>query len=64
MNKYQLPVASWVESFTDWLTSTFAGLFSFLQTIGQSVIKHYCLTNSRTTTCADCAINDCCFLYF
>ena len=29
MNKYQLPVASWVESFTDWLTSTFAGLFSF-----------------------------------
>lgn len=34
MNKYQLPVASWVESFTDWLTSTFAGLFSFLQTIG------------------------------
>lgn len=40
MNKYQLPVASWVESFTDWLTSTFAGLFSFLQTIGQSVMDN------------------------
>lgn len=30
-----LPVADWVESFTDWLTSTFAGLFSAIQHGGQ-----------------------------
>ena len=30
-----LPVANWVESFTDWLTGTFSGLFSALQHIGQ-----------------------------
>lgn len=30
-----LPVADWVEGFTEWLTSTFAGLFSVLQHSGQ-----------------------------
>lgn len=35
---YQLPVADWVENITEWFTSTFAGLFSFLQTIGQAVM--------------------------
>ena len=30
-----LPVADWVEGFTDWLTGTFAGLFSALQHAGQ-----------------------------
>ncbi|MBO1085075.1 ABC transporter permease/substrate binding protein [Enterococcus mundtii] len=35
---YQIPVADWVETITDWLTTTFAGLFSFLQTIGQAVM--------------------------
>lgn len=35
---YQVPVADWVETITDWLTTTFAGLFSFLQTIGQAVM--------------------------
>ncbi|MDT2756284.1 ABC transporter permease/substrate binding protein [Enterococcus asini] len=33
-----IPVADWVETFTDWLTNTFAGLFSFIQTIGQGVM--------------------------
>lgn len=33
-----LPVADWVENFTDWLTNTFGGLFSLLQTIGQGVM--------------------------
>ena len=64
MNKYQLPVASWVESFTDWLTSTFAGYSAFTNNWSKCNGQHYCLTNNRTTTCADCAINDCCFLYF
>ncbi len=31
---YQLPVANWVENITEWFTTTFSGLFSFLQTIG------------------------------
>lgn len=35
---YRLPVADGVEKLTDWLTTTFAGLFSFLQTIGQHVM--------------------------
>lgn len=33
-----LPIADWVESFTEWLTSTFAGLFSALQHGGQFVM--------------------------
>lgn len=33
-----LPIADWVEAFTDWLTSTFAGLFSALQHGGQFVM--------------------------
>ena len=35
---YQLPVANWVENITEWFTTTFSGLFSFLQTIGQAVM--------------------------
>lgn len=35
---YRLPVAGWVEHITEWFTTTFAGLFSFLQTIGQAVM--------------------------
>lgn len=33
-----IPVADWVESFTDWLTGTFSGLFSALQFFGQFVM--------------------------
>lgn len=36
--EHQLPVSEWVEQFTDWLTSTFSGMFSFLQSIGQSLM--------------------------
>ncbi|PQD34309.1 ABC transporter permease/substrate binding protein [Enterococcus durans] len=36
---YRLPVADWVENITEWFTTTFAGLFSFLQTIGQAVMS-------------------------
>lgn len=32
-------MADWVENFTDWLTNTFAGLFSFIQTIGQGLME-------------------------
>lgn len=33
-----IPVAKWVEGLTDWLTATFAGLFSFVQTVGQALM--------------------------
>ncbi|MFV0558769.1 MAG: ABC transporter permease/substrate binding protein [Enterococcus sp.] len=33
-----LPVADWVESFTAWMTETFSGLFSALQTSGQFIM--------------------------
>jgi glycine betaine/proline transport system substrate-binding protein len=33
------PVSDWVTNATDWLTNTFAGLFSVLQTIGQFVME-------------------------
>lgn len=33
-----IPIADWVESFTDWLTGTFSGLFSALQSFGQFVM--------------------------
>ncbi|MEQ7179311.1 ABC transporter permease/substrate binding protein [Enterococcus thailandicus] len=35
---YQIPVADWVETMTEWFTTTFSGLFSFLQTIGQAIM--------------------------
>ena len=35
---YQIPVADWVETMTEWFTTTFSGLFSFLQTIGQVIM--------------------------
>ncbi|MGX7244827.1 ABC transporter permease/substrate binding protein [Enterococcus quebecensis] len=38
MTNYQLPVASWVETITEWMTNTFSGLFSFFQTSGQSLM--------------------------
>lgn len=38
MNNLQLPVASWVETITEWMTNTFSGLFSFFQTTGQSLM--------------------------
>ncbi|MEI5995187.1 ABC transporter permease/substrate binding protein [Candidatus Enterococcus mansonii] len=38
MNNYQLPVASWVETITEWMTNTFAGLFSFFQSTGQHLM--------------------------
>ncbi len=34
-----IPVSDWVTNATDWLTNTFAGLFSVLQTIGQFVME-------------------------
>ncbi|WP_291291936.1 ABC transporter permease/substrate binding protein [Enterococcus sp.] len=34
----RIPVADWVENFTDWLTGTFSGLFSALQSFGQFVM--------------------------
>ena len=39
MSNFQLPVAEWVESITDWMTTTFAGFFSFLQTSGQLLME-------------------------
>ncbi|ALS38600.1 glycine betaine/proline transport system substrate-binding protein [Enterococcus rotai] len=38
MNNYQLPVASWVETITEWMTNTFSGVFSFFQSTGQSLM--------------------------
>lgn len=38
MNNYQLPVADWVETITEWMTNTFSGVFSFFQTTGQSLM--------------------------
>lgn len=37
--RHALPVASWIDTFTEWLTTTFAGLFSFLQTVGEAVMN-------------------------
>ncbi|WP_265459267.1 ABC transporter permease/substrate binding protein [Enterococcus sp. HY326] len=34
-----LPVADWVESFSDWVTTTFAGLFSILQDTGAFIME-------------------------
>ncbi|MGX7351556.1 ABC transporter permease/substrate binding protein [Enterococcus canis] len=34
-----IPVADWVENFTNWLTGTFGGLFSFLQSFGTVVME-------------------------
>ncbi|URZ87588.1 ABC transporter permease/substrate binding protein [Floricoccus penangensis] len=33
-----LPVADWVENFTEWVTNTFSGFFSVIQSGGQSLI--------------------------
>lgn len=38
MTNFQLPVASWVERITEWMTNTFSGLFSFIQTTGQHLM--------------------------
>ncbi|WP_430606502.1 glycine betaine/L-proline ABC transporter glycine betaine/L-proline-binding/permease [Enterococcus sp. AZ170] len=38
MNNYQLPVADWVETITEWMTNTFSGVFSFFQSTGQSLM--------------------------
>ena len=37
--RYVLPVADWIDTFTRWLTTTFAGLFSFLQTVGEAMMN-------------------------
>ena len=37
--RYALPVADWIDTFTRWLTTTFAGLFSFLQTVGEAMMN-------------------------
>ncbi|EOT30033.1 ABC transporter permease/substrate binding protein [Enterococcus saccharolyticus] len=34
-----IPVSEWVTNATDWVTNTFSGLFSVLQTIGQAVME-------------------------
>lgn len=34
----KLPVADWVENITDWMTTHFAGLFSFFQSSGQHLM--------------------------
>lgn len=34
-----IPLADWVTSATEWLTNTFSGLFSILQTIGQTLME-------------------------
>lgn len=33
-----LPVAEWIDALTRWMTSTFSGLFSFMQTVGEAVM--------------------------
>ncbi|MFD1672381.1 ABC transporter permease/substrate binding protein [Agrilactobacillus yilanensis] len=35
----QLPVADWVEKFTDWLTTNWAGFFDVLQNFGKSLMN-------------------------
>lgn len=35
----QLPVADWVEKFTDWLTTNWAGFFNALQSFGKSLMN-------------------------
>lgn len=35
-----LPVADWVENLTEWMTDTFAGLFSFFQSFGQGLMEN------------------------
>lgn len=37
--RHALPVANWIDTFTEWLTTTFAGLFSFLQTVGEAMMN-------------------------
>lgn len=34
-----IPVSQWVEAFTNWVTDTFAGLFSVLQAIGNALMN-------------------------
>ncbi|MGT2924193.1 ABC transporter permease/substrate binding protein [Streptococcus caviae] len=34
----KLPVAQWIEAFTNWLTHTFSGLFSFIQFVGNFIM--------------------------
>lgn len=34
-----IPVSQWVESFTNWVTDTFSGLFSVLQAIGNAIMN-------------------------
>ncbi|MBP2623574.1 ABC transporter permease/substrate binding protein [Streptococcus oricebi] len=34
-----IPLAQWVEGFTNWLTSTFSGLFGFLQALGNAIMN-------------------------
>lgn len=34
-----LPVADWIEALTRWMTTTFSGLFSFLQTAGEAIMN-------------------------
>lgn len=35
----QLPFSNWIDNIVDWLTKNFSGLFSFLQTIGNSIMN-------------------------
>lgn len=34
----KLPVADWIEGFTNWLTHTFSGLFNFIQSVGNFIM--------------------------
>ena len=34
-----IPVSQWIESFTNWVTDTFSGLFSVLQAIGNAIMN-------------------------
>ena len=34
----KLPVAEWIEAFTNWLTHTFSGLFNFIQSVGNFIM--------------------------
>ena len=62
---YQLPVANWVENITEWFTTTFSGLFSFLQTIGQAVMSgDYKFTVSDSSSFVYLVIDGSSFLYF
>ncbi|GMA66349.1 hypothetical protein GCM10025859_67920 [Alicyclobacillus fastidiosus] len=38
MLQQEIPVADWADAAVDWLTENLSGFFSFLQTVGQTIM--------------------------